>query len=127
MRKSMRKSTKLLRTGKMEKSPNKGSFSFLGEDGMNDEAITTILRYMDECLFELEDTWPIDGFEKRSYSRWAATEIIAALLNRPLDWAWGVIDEFIIEMLYFAHLTKENNRKFIFAIEVAEEIQALLN
>jgi len=94
---------------------------------MNDEAITTILRYMDECLFELEDTWPIDDFEKRSYSRWAATEIIAALLNRPLDWAWGVIDEFIIEMLYFAHLTKENNRKFIFAIEVAEEIQALLN
>lgn len=117
---------KLLQTEKMEKSPNKGSFSFLGEDGMNDEAVAKILSYMDECLVELKDTWPKEDFEKRSYSRWAAMEIIEALMDHPFTWAWTVIDAFIIDMLYCAHIAKEDNQKFIFAIEVAENIQELL-
>ena len=93
---------------------------------MNDEAVAKILGYMDEHLAELEDTWPKEDFEKRSYSRWAAMEIVEALMDHPLTWAWTVIDEFIFKMLYFAHITKEDNRKFIFAIEVAENIQELL-
>lgn len=94
---------------------------------MNDEVIARILNYMDECLIDLEDTWPKEDFEKRSYSRWAAMEIVEALMGHPLTWAWTVIDEFIFKMLYFAHLAEDDNLQFTYAIAVAEDIQALLN
>ena len=126
MKKSMKKSTKLLLTEKNELSPNKGSFSFLGEDDMNDEAITTIFRYLEEYLFEPMKNWPKDEFEKRSYERWAAYEIIESLMDNPFTTADMVIDEFILKMICFAHLAKEQKQQFILAIDVAETIQSLL-
>lgn len=123
MKKSMKKSMKLLLT---ESSPNKGSFSFLGEDDMNDEAVTTIFRYLEEYLFEPMKNWPKDEFEKRSYERWAAYEIIESLMDNPFTTADMVIDEFILKMICFANLAKEKKQQFILAIDVAETIQSLL-
>jgi hypothetical protein len=110
----------------MKLSPNKDSFSFLGEDSMNDEAVTTIFRYLEECIFEPTKNWPKEEFEKRSYERWAAYEIVESLMDNPFTTADTVIDEFILKMICFAHLAKEQKQQFIFAIDVAETIQSLL-
>lgn len=118
---------KLLLTEKMKLSPNKGSFSFLGEDGMNDEAVITVFRYLEECLFEPMKDWPKEEFEKRSYERWAAYEIIESLMDNPFTTADMVIEEFIVKMICFANLAKnQQKRQFIFAIDVVETIQSLL-
>jgi hypothetical protein len=111
----------------MKLSPNKDSFSFLGEDGMNDEAVITVLRYLEECLFEPMKDWPKEEFERRSYERWAAYEIVESLMDHPFATADTVISEFIVKMIYFASLAKEQQKQqFIFAIDVAETIQSLL-
>ncbi|HOQ38742.1 MAG TPA: hypothetical protein PLR73_13765 [Acetivibrio sp.] len=93
---------------------------------MNDEAVTTIFRYLEECLFEPMKDWPKEEFEKRSYERWAAYEIIESLMDNPFTTADMVIDEFILKMICFAHLAKEQKQQFIFAIDVAETIRSLL-
>ena len=110
----------------MKLSPNKDSFSFLGEDSMNDEAIIKVFRYLEEYLFEPMKDWPKEEFEKRSYERWAAYEIAESLMDNPFTTADMVIDEFILKMIFFAHLAKEQKQQFIFAIDVAETIQSLL-
>lgn len=122
----MKKSTKLLLTEKMKLSPNKGSFSFLGEDSMNDEAVIKILRYLEEYLFEPMKDWPKEEFERRSYERWAAYEIVESLMDNPFTTADMVIDEFIFKMISFFLLAKEQKQQFIFAIDVAETIRSLL-
>ena len=93
---------------------------------MNDEVVTTIFRYLEEYLFEPMKNWPKEEFEKRSYERWAAYEIVESLIDHPFATADMVIDEFILKMIFFAHLAKEKKQQFIFAIDVAETIQSLL-
>ena len=93
---------------------------------MNDEAVTTIFRYLEEYLFEPMKNWPKEEFEKRSYERWAAYEIVESLIDHPFATADMVIDEFILKMIFFAHLAKEKKQQFMFAIDVAETIQSLL-
>jgi len=93
---------------------------------MNDKAVTTIFRYLEESLFEPKKDWPKEEFEKQSYKRWAAYEIIESLMDHPFTPADMVIDEFILKMIFFAHLAKEQKQRFIFAIDVAETIRSLL-
>jgi len=93
---------------------------------MNDKAVTTILRYLEECLFEPTKDWPKEEFKKRSYERWAACEIVESLMDHPFTTADILIDEFIFKMIFFAHLAKERKQQFIFAIDVAETIRSLL-
>lgn len=93
---------------------------------MNDEAVIKIFRYLERYLFEPMKNWPKDEFEKRSYERWAAYEIIESLMNNPFTTADTVIDEFILKMISFAHLAKEQKQQFIFAIDAAENIRSLL-
>ena len=93
---------------------------------MNDEAVITVFRDLEECLFEPMKDWPKEEFEKRSYERWAVYEIVESLMDNPFTTADMVIDEFILKMICFAHLAKEQKQQFIFAIDVAETIQSLL-
>ena len=93
---------------------------------MNDEAITMILKYLEECLFEPKRNWPRSEFDRRSYSRWAVNEILELLMDHPFTPADIVIDEFIIKMCYFSHLNKKGDQRFMFAIDIAEDIQSLL-
>lgn len=93
---------------------------------MNNDAIAMVLRYMDECLFEPCRHWSRYDFDKRSYSRWAANEIVELLMADPFTSADRIMDEFIIKMCYFAHLAKENNQRFIFAIDTAEDILSIV-
>ena len=93
---------------------------------MNDEAVIKVLRYLEEYLFEPMKNWPKEEFEKRSYERWAAYEIVESLMDHPFATVDMVIDEFILKMISFAHLAKEKKQQFIFAIDVAETIRSLL-
>ena len=93
---------------------------------MNDEAVTKILRYLEEYLFEPMKDWPKEEFERRSYERWAAYEIMESLMDHPFTTADMVIDEFIFKMISFFLLAKEQKQQFIFAIDVAETIRSLL-
>lgn len=86
------------------------------------------MNYLDECLFEPRITWPKDEFNRRSYSRWAAGELLEIILDNPFKDSKDIIEGFIIQMLYFSYLA--NNEKasgiFIVAMDVAEDILMML-
>jgi hypothetical protein len=91
---------------------------------MNEQAVLTIQKYIDEYLFEPRSTWSKLEFDRRSYSIWAANEIITRLMDRPFDHPEIVIEGFLLEMIVFSHTKEESKRHFIFSVatEVAEDI-----
>lgn len=91
---------------------------------MNEAQASVILNYMDENLFEPRLSWPKTEFSKRTYSRWAANEILCLIMENPFHSVTDIIDGFIFKMLYFSYMVKdeENGSKFLIAIEVAEDI-----
>lgn len=92
---------------------------------MNDVAVSITMRYIDENLFEPQFKWPKIEFARRSYSRWAAYEILELLLDHPFYDAEILIEGFIMKMVYCTHVT-ENNGKSSFicttTVDVAEDI-----
>lgn len=87
-----------------------------------------VVNYMDEALFEPQPNWPLYHFEERSYSRWAATEIITALMDRPLDPPDIVVEEFLLKVTLMASITEDSKKRHIFSVakEIAEDILHLL-
>lgn len=94
---------------------------------MNEDAAIVIINYMEENLFEPKQNWPKDEFYRRSYSRWAANEILELVLKHPFDAAHSLIEGFFFQMLYFSHLSKSESANLIFSIamETAEDILLL--
>lgn len=95
---------------------------------MNEIAIETVRQYAEENLFEPNIRWPAEIFEERSYSRWAADEIIRRLSDRPFDPADIVVEGFLIEMAMYACLDEAagRNKGFQIAMNTAEDILCLL-
>lgn len=92
------------------------------------DAASIILEYMNMHLFPPTFQWDKLEFRKRSYQQWAAYEIIERILDRPLDRAIDIIDDFMFEMYAYACCSDEDkNRTFIFqtAVETAEELALL--
>lgn len=91
---------------------------------MNERAISMIRQYIDKYLFEPQFRWPKIEFDKRSYSIWAANEIITRLMDRPFDPPEIIIESFLLEMVAFSTLKEESKSHFIFTVasEVAEDI-----
>lgn len=118
---------KLLLNERTKRSPNKGSFSFLGEDGMNDVAISIITKYIEENFFDPQLNWPKEEFDKRSYSKWAAYEILESVMDKPFTIPIEVIDEFYLKMAMFNYAADGTNQEFLFkcATDTAEEIALL--
>lgn len=90
--------------------------------------VETIQDYIDQCLFEPDYRWPKLEFERRSYSRWAASEI----LNRVQAEKDGrkvidIIKEFLWEMDCHSEIDYDRHVAFIFetARETAEDISFL--
>lgn len=119
----------------MNGSPNKDSFLFLGEDGMNEKAISIIQKYVDKNLFKPRSNWSKYYFKERSYSRWAAYEIqeriIEEILRLPTHITGReqkisieIIKEFINEMDYYNEINSNRNSSFIFSVakDTAKEI-----
>ena len=91
-------------------------------------AVDTIREYIQENLFEPSFSWDKREFETRSYSRWAAYEVLNRVIDHPIDAPLDTIENFVLEMAMYAHYGKNEHRSFIFqiAFETATEIALLL-
>lgn len=95
---------------------------------MCEEAIQKILECLDDCLFEPNIKWPEQEFEKRSYSRWAAYEIINRIMDHPYEIPEIAAEEFMYTMATFAATTDEPKKRRIFQIacDTANDILTIL-
>lgn len=106
---------------KRTRSPDKGSFP------LQDDALIAIQSYVEECLFEPAANWPSYWFDRRSYERWAANEIIEAIRmdisKEPID----VVKEFIRTIDDFDCAEPKAKMIFSTAKDVATDILNVLN
>jgi hypothetical protein len=94
---------------------------------MNLLAISIIQEYMDEYLFDPKVNWWKSEFEERSYSRWAAEELISRFIRQEEVRPWEVliydfktpieiISELINELEEFSKSGQNEKTKAIFTI-----------
>lgn len=90
----------------------------------SETAVSIIKEYVDRHLFSPSFSWPKDEFEKRSYSQWAACEIINRIMDKPFEMPICIIESFICEMAMYACYGEDEHRSLIFqtAVETAEEL-----
>lgn len=95
---------------------------------MNEVAADTIQNYIYESLFEPHYGWPKIEFDRRSYARWAANEILSRVKTEGSERSvLDIIEEFRIEMDHYSVFDSDRDREFIFitARETAEDIGSL--
>ena len=95
---------------------------------MNELAMSIVREYIDTYLFEPQINWPKYEFNVRSYSRWAAYEILGRIANYmstcdPVI----VISEFMDEMDEYLEMSELREVRLLYstARETAEESGAL--
>jgi len=66
--------------------------------------------------------WPLCYFNQRSYSRWAANEILELVMDNPFSTPIDIIEEFIIKMDYFSCIDLSTSLIFSIAKDTAEDI-----
>lgn len=95
---------------------------------MNKEAAQAIIDYIAEYLFEPDANWPKSWFNQRTYSRWAANEILELIIDNPLTSPMIIIDEFLVKMSYYSCVSENQNVNIIFstAVDTAEDILCLV-
>ena len=94
---------------------------------MNDAAVRTIIEYLENSDAPEVD-WPQQWYEEVCFSRWAAEELINAILDHPMAPAEDTIEEFIIKMEVYASMSegRDCGRIFSIAAETATEILELI-
>ncbi len=90
---------------------------------MNEAAVRTIIEYLENSDAP-ELYWPQQWFEEVCFSRWAAEELINAILDHPMAPAEDTIEEFIIKMEVYASMSegRDCGRIFSIAAETAAEL-----
>lgn len=102
---------------------------------MIDSPMMTIQNFIDETLFKPDVGWPKYEFQKRSYARWAANEILDRIIQEemrlpphitgvePLT-PLQIIQGFMMETDYFAGIAENKHDRFIFttARDTAENL-----
>ena len=83
---------------------------------MYEAAIAELEYYMDTYLFPPGTNWPEYYFKERSYSRWAASEILQRLKEGGNLTPIEIVEEFIDEMDDFSCLNDRRESKLIFSI-----------
>ena len=96
---------------------------------MNEVAICKIMSYIENNLFEPGYLWDKHIFKERSYSRWAAYEILERIMDNPFSSPDMIIDEFIIKTALYSCINEDSeaSRMFIIARDTAEEISELIS
>ena len=82
----------------------------------HDMAIKELEEYMQIYLFEPGANWSEYYFKERSYSRWAANEILTRLKEERKLTPVEITEEFISEMDDFSCMNKNPDSKLIFSI-----------
>lgn len=92
----------------------------------NDAAVQALLDYLRESN-EPEIFWPRHHFEESCFSRWAAWEMIEAILDHPFDDPEDVIEEFTMKMVIFSSIADgtDEGRIFSIAADFADECLTL--
>ena len=92
----------------------------------NDTAVQALLDYLRESD-EPEIFWPRHHFEESCFSRWAAWEMIEAILDHPFDDPEDVIEEFTMKMVIFSSIADgtDEGRIFSIAADCADECLTL--
>ena len=95
---------------------------------MSERAIMAILRHAEEHLFEPSQKWPRYEHEERSYSRWAAYEIIQLLMDRPLEDPRILIEGFMLQMISFSQRydPRDGCNMFTVAADTANDILQII-
>ena len=95
---------------------------------MNELEARIVLKYIDEYLSEPIESYSTKGLGQRSYSRWAAYEIIERLMEYPFNPPDEIVEAFIIEMTGYSYMAKDPRTARIFeiAMDTAEDILCLL-
>lgn len=81
----------------------------------NDTVVQALLDYLRESD-EPEIFWPRHHFEESCFSRWAAWEMIEAILDHPFDDPEDVIEEFTMKMVIFSSIADGTDEGRIFSI-----------
>lgn len=91
---------------------------------MNEEVIQKILKYKEDSLFAPGSHWHKEKIQERAYARWAVDEILLSVMEHPFTDPDLLIENFIIKMEYFLHISENTTSNFIFAIaeNTAEDI-----
>lgn len=94
---------------------------------MNEVAIDIVLNYIDRSLFEPDHKWPDYIFEHRTYSRWAAYEVLERIMDHPYDDPSIVIEGFWFEICSILNddLDPKKQKMFSIAKQTIEDIGRL--
>lgn len=90
----------------------------------NDTAIQAFIEYLEESDAP-EANWPRCRFEEACFSRWAAGELIHAILDCPTVPAKNTIEEFAIKMTAYSSLSDGMYAGRIFSIAAQFAHEAL--
>ncbi len=95
---------------------------------MDERAISAIEDYMFD-LFEPGRNWPKYEFNKRSYERWAAKEILESIRRRPDVSPLQIAEEYVLMTDKLSGIEHDDrNDSFIFSVahDVATDILDIL-
>ena len=87
--------------------------------------VSAIMEFMDD-LDEPQIGWPKWAFDKASYSRWAASEILELLENNPSVPAEILINQFIKKMDRFLEINPRTHNIFYIALTFANDVADVL-
>lgn len=92
----------------------------------NDIAVQALLDYLKESD-EPEIFWTQRHFEESCFSRWAAAELIEAILDHPFDDPEDIIEQFTLKMIFYSSVADgtDEGRIFSIAADFADECLTL--
>lgn len=98
---------------------------------MDERVRAAIKEYYRDKLFAPGKNWPEYYFKQRSYSRWAAKEVLRRIRRNPRVTAIETVEDFIDEVVEYreissAHWNKDDRLVFEAAYNVATDILDIL-
>lgn len=112
------------------------SFLFNEEDGMDDRDVTILSSYIRKTYPDEYTCFSQYEFDKRAFSKWAATEILELMCleaeklpsyisGKESATAFNIIEDFVIDMNYYAEICDDSRMQFIFTT-ARDEAQKIL-
>lgn len=86
-------------------------------------------QLVQDYIYELKEpqsNLPRGMFEQRSYSIWAAEEILKAIKNDGTESSVAVVEDFIKKMDQFSRINPDTSRIFSIAYDISQDILDLL-